>query len=74
MDFNFVARLRNGLTLQGGTSTGRGIQDTCAVRAVLPETYAPGDDDPGLVDPYCRVVEPFRTSIRGLATYTIPRD
>jgi hypothetical protein len=73
VDFNLVARLRNGLTLQGGTSTGRGVQDTCEIRAVLPETYAPGDDDPGLVDPYCRIVEPFQTSIRGLATYTIPK-
>jgi hypothetical protein len=73
VDFNLVARLRNGLTLQGGTSTGRGIEDTCSVRAVLPETYAPGDDDPGLVNPYCRVEEPFRTSIRGLAAYTIPK-
>ena len=43
------------------------------IRAVLPETYAPGDDDPGLVDPYCRVVEPFQTSIRGLASYLIPK-
>ena len=25
------------------------------------------------VNPYCREVEPFLTSIRGLATYTIPR-
>jgi hypothetical protein len=73
VDFNVVARLRTGLTLQGGTSTGRGVQDTCEVRAALPETYAPGADDPGLLDPYCRVVQPFQTSIRGLATYTIPR-
>jgi hypothetical protein len=73
VDFNVVARLRNGLTIQGGTSTGRGIQDTCAARALLPETYAPGEEDPGLVDPYCRVVESFQTSVRGLATYTIPR-
>jgi hypothetical protein len=73
VDFNVVARLRAGLILQGGTSTGRGIEDTCAVRAVLPETYAPGDDDPGLVNPYCREIEPFLTSIRGLASYTIPR-
>ena len=25
------------------------------------------------MNPYCRVVEPYRTSIRGLATYTIPQ-
>ena len=54
VDANVVARLRNGLTLQGGTSTGRGIEDSCAIRAVLPETYAPATTTPGLVNPYCR--------------------
>ena len=32
-----LARLRNGLTVQGGTSTGRRLADGCAVRAKLPE-------------------------------------
>jgi hypothetical protein len=73
VDANVVARLRNGLTLQGGTSTGRGIEDSCEVRAVLPEAYAPTTTAHGLVNPYCRQVQPFQTSIRGLATYTIPR-
>ena len=40
VDVNVVARLRNGLTVQGGTSTGRRLQDACAVRAVLPELGA----------------------------------
>jgi hypothetical protein len=26
-----------------------------------------------LANPYCRVVEPFRTSFRGLATYVVPK-
>jgi hypothetical protein len=26
-----------------------------------------------VANPYCRVVEPYRTSVRGLATYTVPR-
>jgi hypothetical protein len=26
-----------------------------------------------LVNPYCRVVEPFQTSLRGLATYVVPK-
>ena len=73
VDFNVVARLRQGLTVQGGTSTGRGINDSCAVRAVLPETYQVTDDSPGLVNPYCRLEEPFMTSVRGLATYMIPK-
>src|SRR5204863_4536210 len=27
----------------------------------------------GPTNPYCRIVEPYQTQIRGLATYTIPR-
>jgi hypothetical protein len=73
VDANVVARLRNGLTLQGGTSTGRGIEDSCEIRAALPEAYAPTTTTPGLVNPYCRQAQPFQTSVRGLATYTIPR-
>jgi hypothetical protein len=79
VDVGIVARLRNGLTLQGGTSTGRRLEDACAIKAALPEygTGPAGENesivggDP--VDPYCRVVEPYQTDIRGLATYTIPR-
>ena len=37
VDINVVARLRAGLTVQTGTSTGRRIADACAVRALLPE-------------------------------------
>ncbi len=36
-DVSVVARLRNGLTVQGGTSTGRKLADGCGVRAKLPE-------------------------------------
>ena len=77
VDVNVAARLRNGLTIQGGTSSGRRLGDTCAARGNLPETYSPATDNlfvarVGLLDPYCRVVEPIRTSFRGLASYTIP--
>ena len=40
VDVNVVARLRNGITVQGGTSTGRRLQDACAERAALPELGA----------------------------------
>jgi hypothetical protein len=65
VEVNFTARVRGGLTLQGGTSTGRRIDDTCEIRAVLPET--------GLLDPYCLQEPPFQTDFKGLAAYTIPR-
>ena len=37
IDVSVVARLRSGLTVQGGTSTGRRLADGCDVRAKLPE-------------------------------------
>ncbi len=37
LDLSVVARLQNGLTVQGGTSTGRRIADGCDVRSKLPE-------------------------------------
>ena len=37
VDVGVVARLRNGLTVQGGTSTGRRLSDSCALKAILPE-------------------------------------
>ncbi len=36
-DASVVARLQQGVTVQGGTSTGRRIADACDVRAKLPE-------------------------------------
>ena len=39
-DVTVVARPRNGLMVQGGTSTGRRLADGCAVRAKLPELGA----------------------------------
>jgi len=91
IDVSIVARLQNGLTVQGGTSTGRRYADGCDVRANLPEL---GTGSTGLtnssvtanvnalgggpfalsvVNPYCRVAEPYRTDFRGLASYIVPK-
>jgi hypothetical protein len=64
-DVTAQARLHNGLTLQGGTSTGRLVQDNCEVRAAVPEV--------GVTNPYCRTVEPMLTTFKGVAAYLIPR-
>jgi len=64
-DVTVQARLRDGLTLQGGTSTGRLVEDVCDVRAQAPEFRT--------TDPYCRSTEPMLTQFKGLATYLIPR-
>jgi hypothetical protein len=65
VEVNFTARIRNGLTFQGGTSTGRRMDDTCEIRTALPET--------ALLDPYCHTEPPFLTDFKGLGSYTIPR-
>ncbi|HEY3045733.1 MAG TPA: TonB-dependent receptor, partial [Vicinamibacterales bacterium] len=63
VDLTLRARLRSGLTLQGGTGTGRSIVDTCATVVKI--------DSP---DPRgCRNQEPFQTTLRGLASYTLPK-
>jgi hypothetical protein len=76
-DVTAQARLRNGLTLQGGTSTGRAVQDSCESRAVVPEglgTPATWTNTNGsIINPYCRTVEPMLTTFKGIASYIIPR-
>ena len=88
VDVNVSARLRNGLTVQGGTSTGRRLADNCALRALLPELGAgpcagreqlhpcrmsSTGPNSSVTNPYCRIVEPYLTQVRGLATYTVPK-
>jgi hypothetical protein len=75
IDITLNARLHNGLAVQGGTSSGRRLQDMCDVRAVLPETYSWDNETAvqttrvttttgststsGLQNYSCHVVEPF---------------
>jgi hypothetical protein len=65
------ARLREGITLQAGTSTGRGVVDTCALASALPETLVVLGVNQPLSS--CHVDEPWATSFRGLAAYTVPK-
>jgi hypothetical protein len=69
------ARLREGITLQAGTSTGRGVQDTCALDTALPEllTLVVGPTIVNQQFQSCHVDEPWATSFRGLAAYTVPK-
>ena len=69
VDVSLNARLRDGLTLQAGTSTGRGMNDTCEIETARfgrPEVIV-GQT------PACRASEPWLTNFRGLASYTVPR-
>jgi hypothetical protein len=78
-DIGVNARMKNGLTVQGGTSTGRRLTDSCAVRALIPERTSSTAIVPagGLLssatNPWCRGAEPYRTSATGLATYLVPK-
>jgi hypothetical protein len=69
VDFTLNARLRQGLTLQLGTQTGRAVQDTCATSRVIDTTLQTIIKDIR----NCLNVDPFQTTVRGLASYTLPK-
>ena len=63
VDVTINARLKGSLTLQGGTTTGRAINDTCATILKV--------DSP---DPRnCRRVDPVETTLRSSAVYMVPK-
>jgi hypothetical protein len=68
---NVTARVRGGLRLQGGTSTGRTVSDNCEIRAKLPELTVLNGVNPN--NPWCHVEPPFKTQLKGLASYVIPK-
>jgi hypothetical protein len=63
-DLNLDARLRSGLYLQGGFSTGNTMTDNCEVAAAV--------DNPSTR--FCHVETGFQTQYKGLAAYTLPFD
>ena len=74
VDAQVSARVANRLFAQAGMSGGRGVRDYCAVANKLPELYTTAgamfaNQQLGA----CAVSEDWLTSVRGLASYTIPR-
>ena len=67
VDMNATARMANRATVQIGTSTGRGVRNTCALWRARPQLQGTNSADA------CDVTEPWLTSFRGLASYTIPK-
>jgi hypothetical protein len=65
MQLNVTARMRNGLTVQGGLNSGKTVTDNCEVQAALPEV--------GPTNPYCRNDPGLVTRLTGLASYTVPK-
>jgi hypothetical protein len=68
---NLTARMRNGLTLQGGIATGVTEVDYCDVRAVSPEFTVLGQQSP--TNPWCNTSTGWSTRATGLGSYTIPK-
>ena len=69
VDFTMNARLRQGLNLQFGTQTGRSSLNSCEADAVIDGTTQTTIKDLR----NCRDVDPFLTTLRGLASYTVPK-
>jgi len=82
VDAAFNIRLGGGTLLQGGTSTGRTIQDNCEILDDVPEggvTAQQGlnsallDIGAGLAIPFCHQDSGWQTQVKMLGTYTVPR-
>jgi hypothetical protein len=78
VDVTADARLRNGLLLQGGVSTGRTLFDNCDIASQVPEvlsglTGVLGAPAAGVVPiSYCHQETGFIPQYKALASYTLP--
>jgi len=74
VDFTVNARTRNGITFQGGTSTGRGVRDYCNITDALPELFVTaGAVLANAQSAACAVDEPWLTTYRSSVSYTLPK-
>jgi hypothetical protein len=79
VDVTLNSRLRQGLNLQIGSSTGRAIVDNCGVVQKVPEMLNTALTNPGAFGPAyqpassCRKEESWQTQVRGFASYIIPK-
>jgi hypothetical protein len=78
VDLTVDARLRNGLTFQGGFSTGKTMEDNCEIVAKLPEMNNQAAINAGTpaswrAAQFCHRESPFLTQFKGYGVYIIPR-
>jgi len=66
MDFTINTRVRSGMTIQGGISTGKRMTDNCDIVDDVPEAAL-------LLVPYCHQPENFLTDGKLIWTYAIPK-
>jgi hypothetical protein len=71
VDFSVGARLRTGLTVQGGLSSGRTSTDNCDLRTKLPEITRSGNA--AVPESQCHVDTAFLTQYKMLGTYLVPK-
>ncbi len=79
VDVNLNARLPNGLSVQGGLSTGKTFTDNCEVVDDVPEallgatSFLVGNAGTWLAADACRLEQPFLTQLKGFGGYVIPK-
>ena len=83
VDVNVTTRLQNGLTFQGGLSSGRTLEDNCEIVAKLPEMLdiaARNGTDPFGAAPamsrpaeYCHRQTPMLTQVKLYGVYMVPK-
>jgi hypothetical protein len=77
IDVTVDARLGNGLTFQGGLSSGKTMEDNCEIVAQLPEMnlLTANGTLPASWRPaqYCRRESPFLTQVKAYGVYIIPK-
>jgi hypothetical protein len=78
VDFSVNARLRNGLQLQAGTSTGQSVVEACEVRDKLPEQVSTGAPSAGGIpynptNPFCHIAPGITTRLTSAGSYIIPK-
>jgi Carboxypeptidase regulatory-like domain len=66
VDVSFNVRAVKNFSFSGGTSSGKVVNDWCAVRAAVPEAQF-------ILNPYCHTESPFQTSFNALASYIVPK-
>jgi hypothetical protein len=78
VDVNVNARVRGGIRLQGGVSTGRTVTDNCEIVRKVPEAlFGVIDNFSGttgtIAEDYCHMQQNFQTQLKLLSIYMLPK-
>jgi len=77
-DVNINARMRNGIQVQAGTTTGQRVSDYCEVRGLIPEQtggFSTGSELAAYspLNPFCHVEPGITTRFTSAGSYVIPK-